>query len=194
MSRFEQAIAAIDAANAQDPNREQIDGVERPRELVYGQRMSARILRFAPDAPESIRLAARAQHICRWEIPRTNFPTGRTGYLKWRTQLYGHHAERAARILERVGYDAETVERVGSLVRKQRLRSDPEVQLLEDVACLVFLEHYFHDFAAKHSTEKLHDILRKTWRKMSERGRAAALKLPLAPDDFALIKTALDSA
>ena len=192
--RFTAAIARFDAANAEDPRREPVDGEPQPRELVYAQRMTAALDRFATDAPEAVRLAARCQHIRRWTIPRDRYPAGRDGYRRWRTDLGRFHAETAGEILREVGYDEATVTRVGALLRKERLKADPDVQLLEDVICLVFLRHHLADFAAQHDDEKLTDILRKTWRKMSDRGRAAALQIDLAPELRALVARAVEGA
>jgi len=193
--RLERALAAFDAANAEDPNLE-LDpesSEPAPKEWLYGRRMSRRLEAFAPDASEVVRLAVRAQHIRRWEVPRSDFPSGRTGYLQWRIHLYGHHAETAGAILAKLGYEAETIERVSSLLRKRQLRTDDEAQRVEDVACLVFLEHYFHEFASKHDAEKLTDILQKTWQKMSPAAREAALELPLTPEDRQRIVAALET-
>jgi hypothetical protein len=129
----------------------------------------------------------------RWRIPRETFPKDRTGYIRWRTTLYDFHADRAAEVLREVGYDDATIERVRSLIRKQNLKTDLEAQTLEDVICLVFLENYFADFARDHDEEKLIKILRKTWRKMSDRGHAAAMKLDLGPRELELIGKALES-
>src|SRR5262245_10436564 len=177
-SRFDAAIAAIDAANARDPSG---------RELEYAKRMSAMLERFAPDASESVRLAARAQHVERWKTPRASYPEGREGYLAWRTFLYGYHAETAGHLLAGAGYDAATIGRVKSIVAKKMLRADPEAQLLEDVVALVFLEHYLAGFAAQHADyqeAKFIDILRKTSRKMSKSARefalSGAIKIPAA--------------
>ena len=189
--RFRRAIAAFDAANAEDPNRELVDGVARPKELVYGERMSAWLARLYPEASEALRLAARSQHLRRWEVPRASYPPGRVGYLRWRTDLKRRHAELAGAILRRVGYDEEMIARVGALLRKEGLRRDPEAQALEDVACLVFLAHYFADFAAQHPEDKVIDILRKTWRKMSPRARAAARRLSLPAAAGRLLARAL---
>ena len=180
-ARLRAAFARFDAANAEDPNREEVGGAEQPRELVYAQRMTETLERIAPDAPEAVRIAARCQHIRRWTAPRDTYPDGRDGYRRWRTDLARFHAETAGAILRDVGYGDDTVARVGALLRKERLKADPEVQLLEDVACLVFMEHYLPAFARQHDAEKLAGILRKTWRKMSARGQAAALKLDLEP-------------
>jgi len=193
MSRFDDAIRRFDEANAEDPILESADGEARPKELVYGERMSERLARFAPDAPEAVKLAARAQHIRRWEIPRADYAEGRAGYLKWRTDLHKRHADIAEDILRDVGYGDDTIERVRTLLRKRGLKTDPDVQLLEDVICLVFLEHYFHPFAQKHDEEKLISIVQKTWTKMSVEGHDAALQLDYAPEDLSVIQKALQS-
>lgn len=164
--RFAAALAAIDAANAEDPDLEEGE----PKALRYGRRMSAMLARFAADASEPVRLAARAQHIRRWMIPRQRFPLDRPGYLRWRAELYRFHAEVAADILAGAGYDAETIARVQAAVGKKDRKSNAEAQLVEDVAALVFLEHGLAGFLAAHpeyDEEKWGDILGKTWRKMS---------------------------
>lgn len=191
--RFQAAIERFDAANAADPNREEWDGVEYPKELLYARRMTGWLERLAPDASEALRLAARAQHLRRWESPRSAYPMDRAGYHRWRTDLQRFHAEAAGEILRAVGYDEPMVARVQSLLRKERLKADPETQTLEDVACLVFLESYFADFARHVDEEKLIPILRRTWLKMSEQGREAALALPLAPEHRGLVEKALAS-
>ena len=179
--RFREAVARFDRANAEDPNVETADGAPHPKELLYARRMSDALERFAPEASEVVRLAVRCQHIRRWTVPRDTYPDGRDGYRRWRTDLGRFHAETAGGILREVGYDDATVGRVQALLRKERLKADPEVQLLEDVVCLVFLSHYLAPFAAQHEEDKVVGILRKTWRKMSDRGRAAAFDLDLAP-------------
>ncbi|WP_255210963.1 DUF4202 domain-containing protein [Methylogaea oryzae] len=164
----------IDAANGEDPNRESWQGREWPKELLYSQRMSEWLERLAPDADEAVRLAARAQHIRRWMVPRDSYPKTREGYLRWRTGLYEFHAETAGALLAQAGYGEETVERVGRMLRKRGLKREADTQLIEDVACLVFLEHYFGGFAPGHDEAKVVDIVRKTWKKMSDTARQAA--------------------
>jgi hypothetical protein len=175
-TRFDDAIARIDAAHAEDPDRD-VSG-ER-KELVYARRMSAWLEKLAPDASEALRLAVRCQHLRRWSIARSAYPEGKVGYLRWRKEESLAHASLAGEILLHSGYDADSVARVQSLVKKERIKHDPEAQTLEDVTCLVFLEHEFAPFAAKHPDEKLIDILRKTWPKMSAQGQQAALALTL---------------
>lgn len=189
--RFQRAIDRFDAANAEDPNSELVDGVAQPRELVYARRMTAHLERYRPDAPEPVRLAARCQHIRRWVSARADFPEGRAGYRQWRAELARFHASTAAVILREVGYDAPVVARVESLLRKERLESDPDVQLLEDVICLVFLDHYLADFASKQEDSRLLNVLAKTWSKMSAEGRVAALELDLPAAERSLVERAI---
>ena len=179
--RFSDAVERIDAANGADPESEEVDGRLVPKALLYGRRMSACLEDLAPDASEALRLAVRCQHIQRWKIPRGEFPVGRLGYRQWRTELAWYHAQTAGSILRDVGYDDGLVERVQSLVRKERFKADPEAQTLEDVACLVFLRYYLPAFAEKQTEEKLVGILAKTWKKMSDAGRAAARGVELSP-------------
>lgn len=183
-NRFRRAIELFDAANAEDPAAEA---------LLYAKRMSDWLNRLVPDASQALKLAARSQHIRRWEIPRNKYPMTRAGYHRWRTELYGFHAKVAGGILREVGYDEATIQRVQSLLKKERLKEDPEAQLLEDVICLVFLENYFADFARQHDEEKIITILRKTWRKMSPLGHEAALNLPIGPAERQLIEKALQA-
>lgn len=180
-NRLHTAMAAIDAANSEDPNRVVVGGEELPAELIYGQRMSAMLARVYPDASEALQLAVRAQHIRRWQIPRSTYPMDRPGYLRWRKELGRRHAEWAGEILAASGYTPEEITRVASLIRKENLRRDAESQALEDVAALVFLTHYAEDFAAKHPPEKVVDVLAKTLAKMSEHGKEAAGALDLSP-------------
>lgn len=171
------AFKAFDEYNKTDPNTEDHEGKSYPKELLYAIRMSDQLERFAPDAAEYIKLAARCQHIGRWEIPRSKYPMDKKGYLQWRNTLKQHHASIAERILSEVGYDANTIDIVKFLLLKKQLHTNPDTQLLEDIICLVFVEYYLDDFAAKHEDEKVVDILQKTLKKMSPRAikEAAAL-------------------
>ena len=189
--RLETAIQRFDAANAEDPNIEQFAGIEQPKELLYAQRMTAWLEKIAPNASELMQLAVRCQHIRRWEIPRSDYPMGKVGYKAWRKQLQRFHGETAGEILREVGYDEETIMRLQTILRKEKLKHDPDVQLLEDVICLVFLENYFADFAKQHDEEKLIGIVRKTWAKMSERGHAAALEMELSAEVKEIVGKAL---
>src|SRR5215831_13049529 len=189
--RLADVIAAIDAANARDPHTVEVDGRREPAELVYGRRMSETLARIAPAASEPLTIAVRGQHIERWTSPRKASPDGRVGYLRWRKDLQEFHARRLGEIMTAAGYGADDIGRVGVLIRKERLKLDPEVQMLEDVACLVFLAHHLDDFMGKTDRDKMPGILAKTWSKMSEAGRAEALKLALPPPVPALLEQGL---
>jgi hypothetical protein len=184
-SMYEKAVKLIDAANSEDPNTETADGKEWPKELLYSNRMSDMLERFAPGSDDAIKLAIRAQHIQRWKSPRDAYPMTREGYHKWRTDLYKFHADTAGALLEQAGYGQDDIDRVKQMVGKRGIKKNPDTQLLEDVVDLVFIEHYMLEFAGKHpeyDEEKWLDIIRKTWRKMSEKGQQFALsgniKLP----------------
>ncbi len=189
--QFNQAIKLIDDANRQDPTHTIADGIEQPEALLYARRMSEWLHKLEPDASEALKLAARAQHIMRWQIPRNKYPMTRAGYHEWRTDLGKFHARESASLLQQAGYDNDTIHRVQSLLRKEKLKSNPDMQTLEDVICLVFLESYFPDFARKHDAEKVVKILQRTWKKMSPSGHARALKLQMDPDARWLIEKAL---
>lgn len=183
--KFNRAIERFDQANSLDP---------AGKELFYAQRMTHWLDKLRPDASEALRLAARCQHICRWEIPRSSFPMDRQGYLQWRKKLYDFHAEKAGQILREVGYDQAVIARVQSLLRKENLKTDQEMQTLEDVICLVFLENYFSDFARDKDEAKLLNIIRRTWAKMSPAGRQTALSLNLPEADKKLIRKAISQS
>ncbi|CAG2534750.1 protein of unknown function (DUF4202) [Maribacter dokdonensis] len=187
------AFQQFDEANKQDPNTEVFEGTTYPKEVLYGIRMTERLNAFDPNASEALRLTARCQHICRWEIPRESYEMNREGYLRWRQELKKFHATKAASILEDIGYDKETIDNVKFLLQKKQLKKNEETQTLEDVICLVFLEFYFEPFAHKHPEDKTIDILQKTWRKMSTKGQEAALKLPLSKFSLDLITKALNA-
>ncbi len=188
---FEKAISAIDAANAVDPTLVPTPDGPRPKELVHAELMTAWVRRLRPDASEALLLAARAQHIRRWESPRSSFPEGRTGYLRWRTQLYRFHADTAAALLREAGYGEDVAGRVGALIRKELLGRDPDAQAIEDALCLVFLELQLGDVAGKMDREKLITVLRKTWTKMSPDARGLALELALPEAERELVAAAL---
>lgn len=190
MPALDATIAAIDAANADDPR--QIEG--RAFELVYAERMSARLASLYPDASDLLKIATRAQHLRRWEIERSKYEEGRRGYNDWRRACRIHHANLVADIMSANDYDEPAIAHVGALIRKEQLKKDPESQALENLAAIVFLEHYFDDFLEKHrdyADDKLVDILGKTLCKMSPKGHAAALALPFAPRARTLVEAAL---
>jgi len=188
---FLNASAWIDAENEADPNNEIYQDVTYPKELLYSERMYDRLMAFQPDASEAVQIAAKAQHICRWKIARESYPMDRVGYLKWREDLKKFHAKMTSEILEKAGYEKDFIDRVSFLIEKKLLKKDDETQLLEDVVCLVFLEYYLDPFVHKHDTEKLKNIILKTWNKMSEKGHQEALKISYTPENLQLIKDSL---
>ncbi|QEY15724.1 DUF4202 domain-containing protein [Cellvibrio sp. KY-GH-1] len=191
LTRLNSTLAAFDAANLEDPNLEQVDGRSVAKEWIYAQRMSAQLHKFCEAPSEALQLATRSQHICRWKIPRSDYPMDRSGYKKWRLDLAQLHGDIAGDIMATQGYDENMIARVKDLLLKRSLKRDDEVQALEDVVCLVFIEFYLEDFASKHDEEKLIDIIRKTWNKMSTKGHEAALQLPLSSAMLALVTKAL---
>ena len=188
--RFEAALRRFDEENARDPNMETADG-EQPRELLYARRLSDWVLRLCPHASEALHLAARCQHLCRWEIPRNAYPMTRAGYLQWRAALKKFHAQKAGEILREVGYGEDVVRRVQDLNLKKNFLNDPEGRVLEDALCLVFLQYQFADLAAKTAEDKIINALRKSWQKMTPAGRAEALKLNYGEREKALLERAL---
>lgn len=190
MGRLDELLAQIDGLNAHDPEQADAGTTPMPAALLYGQRMSQVLETFEPEASEELTIAARGQHIERWLRPRSGYPEGREGYLAWRRDAARYHADRVTGLMASCGYDEATRERVGDLMRKKHLKSDPEVQTLEDVACLVFLQWYAGAFSQKHAMDKILPIISKTAAKMSAKGRAAALKLNLPPPVAAAIAEA----
>lgn len=184
-------IDAIDAINSLDPRQEKYGNETWPKELLYSHRMSERLADFLPDAPETLQIAARAQHIARWEIPRDDYPLNRTGYQRWRVDLGKMHADKTADIMAQQGYAQADQDLVRQLLTKRGIKSHPLVQALEDVICLVFIEHYLEAFASKHDQSKMISIIQKTWRKMSNEGHQAGLKINLAAPVKQLVEQAL---
>jgi hypothetical protein len=189
--QFQKAIALFDQANSQDPNKEQWEGKQYPKEVLYGERMTAMLNSFCPEASEEVQLAARCQHICRWESPRDSYEMNRAGYLKWRTELKKFHAKKASEILESLDYNDAVIAKVSFLLQKKQLKRNMDTQTIEDVICLVFLQFYFDPFIEKHSDGKIIDIVQKTWAKMSEKGHDAALQLSFSEKGLDLVKQAL---
>ena len=188
---FEKAISEFDRLNAQDPKKREVNGEQIPYEVFFANCMTKWVSKLDPDASEVVRLAARCQHLCRWEIPRKRYPEGRVGYLTWRKDLKRFHADKSAEVLIEVGYDDSMVERVRAINLKQGLGKDPEVQVIEDALCLVFLEEQFDDLIANTEEAKMISIIQKTWKKMSEQAQQEALRLNLSEEGARMIKLAL---
>jgi hypothetical protein len=196
--RFQAALALFDQHNAADPNVERVGGAVngnvQPRELVHARWLTDWVLKLAPQASEELRLAARCQHLCRWEIPRSSYPMTRAGYLQWRNALKAFHAQKSGEILRQVGYPDDTIVRVQNLNLKKNFPSDSDSRVLEDALCLVFLEHQFAELAHKTAEDKMIGVLRKTWQKMTPAAHEHALKLSYDAKEKALLDKALAPA
>ncbi|KAF2182358.1 glutamyl-tRNA synthetase [Zopfia rhizophila CBS 207.26] len=188
---YNNAFAAIDAAHALDPKKISLDGNEIPYELHYAQKCSDYLSKRETNASEPLRLAIRAQHFRRWEVPRDSYPMTKVGYHAWRTYLKKRQAEQVEQICKESGYSDEVAARVAALIRKEDLKQDEETQTLEDVACLVFLDDQFAQFEKEHDEEKIVSILRKTWGKMSDKGHELALQIPMSGRPQELVQKAL---
>ena len=192
-ARFQETVRRFDAENSRDPNSELADGVAHPKELLYARRLTEWVRRLCPEAPEELLLAARCQHLCRWEIPRSSYPMTRPGYLTWRANLKKFHAQKSGEILRACGYPEETIHQVQDLNLKKNFPADPSCRVLEDALCLVFLEFQLAELAARTDDAKTINALQKSWHKMTEAGRAAALKLPYGVKEKSLLEAALKS-
>jgi hypothetical protein len=190
-ARFAAALRRFDKENARDPNVEIVEGVPQPRELIYSRWLTDWVLKLCPAASEALQLAARCQHLCRWEIPRVAYPMTRPGYLQWRVELKQFHARKSGAILRAGGYDGETIRRVQELNLKRNFPHDPESRVLEDALCLVFLERQFAGLARKTDDGKVINALQKSWQKMTPAAHALALKLEFGPRETSLLAQAL---
>lgn len=183
------ALRAIDASHHTDPRRTS-GGL--PFEWDHAERLTVWVRRLVADPSDTLLIAARGQHIERWTRPRSTYPEGRTGYLRWREDLKTFHADRVTALMAEAGYDGAALDRVRALITKKALRAgDAEGQALEDGLCLVFMETQFSDLKAKTPPDKLAEIVRKTWAKMSSAGQSAALSLPWSPDDLKFLEDTL---
>lgn len=189
--KFQEAIRRFDEANGRDPNLVLLDGISHPHELLYARRLTDWVVRLSPGASEILLLAARSQHLCRWEIPRSSYEMNRPGYLRWRADLKKFHAEKSAAILREVGYDDAAIGQVQELNLKKNLGRDPECQVLEDALCLVTLQYQLTDLINKTDAEKMVTILQKTWKKMSPPAHEQALQLSYTDREKELLAQAL---
>jgi hypothetical protein len=189
--RKEKAFTLIQTAHKNDPNKEIVDGIKVPKELAYSDRMLKWLLKFNPEATELQQLAATCQHLYRWEIERQSYPMGKKGYHQWRISLYDYQANKAAEIMESCEYTSEEIEEVKGMVAKKELKNNSNTQLIEDIACLVFIEHYLEDFSVDYSDEKLIKIIQRTWNKMSDKAHEFAVKIEVSAKVRAVLQEAL---
>lgn len=188
---FDKIIKEIDRVNKADPTIVAVGEEIYPAEYLYSLRMTKELQRFCPDASSQLQVACRAQHIARWKYPRTDYPEGRAGYLKWRSELYKIHADLTSDIIMKISGDSSFAEAVKKKMVNKVKGSSEGSQIIEDVACLVFLKYYFDDFIKKHEETKLLNIVKKTWDKMSEEAHKAALKFEFTDEQKTVIEKAL---
>ena len=186
-TRFENAVAEIDRANADDPHQIEIRGVRRPKELGHADLATDWVARLDEQPSEALQIAARAHHLRRWSLPRSEYPKGRSGYLVWRQALKQRHADQTAEILEACGYEASEIQGVSQIILRKNLSQNADAQLLEDALCLVFFEPQLVELAGRLDPEKMRDVGIKTLRKMSPRARELALELPLDSEYISLL-------
>jgi hypothetical protein len=191
MDKLHKAFALFDAYNKQDPTTHTWDGKTYPSEYFYAIELYNWVLKLEPEANEAVLLASRSQHIGRWTVPRESYPAGKAGYLNWRSDLAKFHAAKASELMLEAGYDNDFIENVQKIILKQKIKLNPDAQLIEDALCLVFLQFQFDAFIAKHDDDKLIRIIKKTWNKMSQAGHDAALKLRFSDKAKDLIGKAL---
>lgn len=189
--RFESALRRFDEENALDWNVEITNSAAHPRELLYARRLTSWVLKLCPGASEELRLASRCQHICRWLVPRTSYEMSRSGYLRWRNDLKAFHATKAGEILAEVGYPKDVIVRVQDLILKRNFPKDSDSRTLEDALCLVFLEFQFSELASKTPDEKMINVLRKSWMKMTPIAQEQAARLAYGTREQALLGHAL---
>jgi hypothetical protein len=191
MTKFEQAIRLFNNYNRNSPETVFSGGEPYPAEYFYALKLHEWVLKLAPNAGEALLLASHCQHIGRWEIQRSMYPDGRIGYLKWRSDLSRFHADTASSLLRSISYDEAIIQEVREIVLKKHLKTAPDVQIMENALCLVFLEFQFDDLISKQPEDKMIGILQKTWAKMSPQGKEQALKISYSPEGAKLIDRAL---
>ncbi|WP_183556717.1 DUF4202 domain-containing protein [Mucilaginibacter sp. SP1R1] len=191
MNKLSAAFELFDAYNKKDPNTFTWDGLTYPQEYFLALKLYDWVNQLAPDASEELLLASRSQHIGRWEIPRNTYPEGREAYLKWRKDLAQYHAEKAAAIMEQVGYQPDQIARTKQILLKQKIKVDDDVQTMENALCLVFLQFQYEDFHPKYEAKKVINILKKSLLKMDAHGHAFALGLTYSEQGLHYIQEAL---
>lgn len=177
--QYDEIILNIDSENCDDKS-----------EVLYSKRMLETLLDFDTQAEDDLKIACYGQHIKRFAYPRSDYPEGRAGYLKWRKELYTIHANLVEDCILKANGSKQFAESVKNIMIN-KVTGKGKSQTFEDVACLVFLKYYFNDFAVKHEESKLVTIIQKTWNKMSDKAHEAALKLKFTDEQMALLKKAL---
>ena len=191
MSKLSAAFGQFDAYNQKDPHAFPWEGKSYPQEYFLAIKLYDWVKKLQPNANEELLLASRSQHIGRWEIPRNTYPEGREAYLKWRKDLAQYHAEKAAAIMENVGYTPEQIARTRQILLKQKIKVDHDVQTMENALCLVFLQFQYEDFHPKYEADKVINILKKSLLKMDAHGHQFALTLSYSDQGLHYIQEAL---
>lgn len=192
--RLASALDAIDAANADDPTHVVVRGDDLPLALAHGRLASSWVARLRAEPDDALVIAARAHHLRRWEVPRASYPEGRPGYLRWRRDQKARHARDVEAIMATAGYDAESIQRAQQLIRRDDLGTDADAQVVEDAACLVFIETQLVDVADRFQRDHLLDVIRKTASKMSPAALELVAEIPLAPAGHELLSAALSGS
>jgi hypothetical protein len=195
--RLASVSAAIDAASAGDPNQVVVRGETLPLALAHGRLAVGWVMRLTAEttgaaAPDTVLIAARAHHLRRWEVPRASYPEGRAGYLRWRRDQKQRHADEVGELMAAAGYDHDEIARVQALIRREGLGTDADTQLVEDAACLVFIETQLAEMTERFERDHLLEVIRKTARKMSPAALAAVGEIDLGPSERTLLGHALD--
>lgn len=184
MTNKTEALQAIENILLQDPKNEA---------LTYSNQCFEWLQKLNPSYSEAQEFGARCQHFKRWDIPRSNYPMDKKGYYQWRIYLYQYQAEETAKVLAEAGYKSEFIDEVKDMIAKKDIKKSANSQLIEDVACLVFLQHHIAPFAATkdYSDEKWIKIITRTWGKMSEKAHKFALEITYPEAILSLIKKAI---
>mgnify|MGYP000149956379 CR=1 FL=1 len=168
-----------------------VRGEDLPLALAHGRLAAGWIPELVDDPDDALLLAARAHHLRRWELPRSEYPDGRAGYLRWRRDQKQRHAADVVGILAGAGYDESTINRVQALLRRVRLDEATGTQAAEDAACLAFLETQLGDLAARLDDEKMVAVVQKVAVKMSPRALELVARIPLSAEGADLLTRAL---
>lgn len=190
---FRECMKVLDELHAEDPQAVVVEGEKVPKELWHSRQMTGWLERLEPSPSELLQLAVRAQHLQRWEVPRSQYPEGRSGYLSWRRDQGKRAGKKVAALMREAGYPESEADRVARMVRKEGFKRDPEIQTVEDCACLVFLENYFSELARQVDRDHMLRIIRKTWPKLSPAAQAQALELPMDPERRKIVEQALST-
>jgi hypothetical protein len=190
--RYHNAHTIFIGLHNEDPVQLFYDGQSIGEETLYAYRMLEMLRAYQPVSSPQLEVAAMAHHLKRWEIKRSDYPLDKQGYFLWRRQVAKHQLSLTAQVLDQSGFDASERDQIIAILKKENLNTNPLAQVMEDVACMVFVQYYLEAFAAPHNTDKVVDIVRKTMLKMSKRAIDETAQLPLNDNVSRLIAQSLD--